>query len=194
MSLGTGGQYRRQALRAAGLGGACVYSMSRRVLASFCARPRIDRWHRGLAIGLDPSRGMLRECRKHCAAPLVQARGEACRFASEHFDMVSMGYGLRHVADLQALFRRVPARPQTRRTRADPRDHTARIEGRPPPERIAARQADPRGGPLVEGRRGAQMMDYFWDTVKNCVPPDAILSALRDAGFPGRLERSQAAY
>ena len=28
------------------------------------------------------------------------------------------------------------------------------------------------------------MMDYFWDTVKNCVPPDQILAALREAGFP----------
>ena len=48
--------------------------------------------------------GMLQECRKRCAAPLILGRGEHLPFVSEHFDMVSMGYGLRHVADLNALF------------------------------------------------------------------------------------------
>ena len=35
------------------------------------------------------------------------------------------------------------------------------------------------------GAPAARMMDYFWDTVENCVPAEAILSALREAGFPG---------
>jgi demethylmenaquinone methyltransferase/2-methoxy-6-polyprenyl-1,4-benzoquinol methylase len=37
------------------------------------------------------------------------------------------------------------------------------------------------GTRAAEARR---MMDYFWDTIENCVPPDVILGALRDAGFP----------
>ena len=27
------------------------------------------------------------------------------------------------------------------------------------------------------------MMDYFWDTIENCVAPEVILGALRDTGF-----------
>ena len=34
----------------------------------------------------------------------MQGRGEDLPFPNASFDMVSMGYGLRHVADLRALF------------------------------------------------------------------------------------------
>ena len=27
------------------------------------------------------------------------------------------------------------------------------------------------------------MMDYFWDTIENCVPPEVILKALLTSGF-----------
>ena len=33
------------------------------------------------------------------------------------------------------------------------------------------------------------MMDYFWDTIETCVPPEVILDALRDAGFPNATRR-----
>ena len=26
-------------------------------------------------------------------------------------------------------------------------------------------------------------MRYYWDTIENCVPPDTIVQAIRDAGF-----------
>jgi demethylmenaquinone methyltransferase/2-methoxy-6-polyprenyl-1,4-benzoquinol methylase len=26
-------------------------------------------------------------------------------------------------------------------------------------------------------------MDYYWDTVEKCVPPETIVAAMRDAGF-----------
>jgi demethylmenaquinone methyltransferase / 2-methoxy-6-polyprenyl-1,4-benzoquinol methylase len=29
-----------------------------------------------------------------------------------------------------------------------------------------------------------RMMDYFWETIETCVPPDVILNALRESGFP----------
>jgi demethylmenaquinone methyltransferase/2-methoxy-6-polyprenyl-1,4-benzoquinol methylase len=28
------------------------------------------------------------------------------------------------------------------------------------------------------------MMNYFWKTIETCVPPNTILGALREAGFP----------
>ena len=42
----------------------------------------------------------------------------------------------------------------------------------------------PSAGRLVSGRPGTRtMMKYFWDTIEQCVPPERILAALRQAGF-----------
>ena len=185
MSLGTGGQYRKNALRAAGL------EPGMRVLdvatgTGLVLRPASElSGGTSLAIGLDPSDGMLRECRKRSAALLVQGRGEALPFRDGYFDMVSMGYGLRHVADLHALFR------EYRRV-IRPGGRVLVLEITQPATTVGRTLNRAFLGTLVpgiarlwKGAAAAQMMDYFWDTVENCVPPDAILSALGSAGFPG---------
>jgi demethylmenaquinone methyltransferase/2-methoxy-6-polyprenyl-1,4-benzoquinol methylase len=36
------------------------------------------------------------------------------------------------------------------------------------------------------GRRGAEareLMEYYWETIEQCVPPERILAALEEAGF-----------
>ena len=58
----------------------------------------------GGVVGLDLSEGMLAEARRSLGVTLVQARAEALPFADASFDFVSMGYALRHVADLARLF------------------------------------------------------------------------------------------
>jgi demethylmenaquinone methyltransferase/2-methoxy-6-polyprenyl-1,4-benzoquinol methylase len=74
MSLGTGKQYRKQALRAAGL------EPGMRVLdvatgTGLVLRSAADlSGTEGLSVGLDPSGGMLRECRKHCDGPAPRRR------------------------------------------------------------------------------------------------------------------------
>lgn len=183
MSLGTGGQYRKRALRDAGL------QPGMRVLdvatgTGLVLRPADDlTGGTRLAIGLDPSYGMLRECRKRSAAQLVQGRGESLPFRDGYFDMVSMGYGLRHVADLHALFR------EYRRV-IKPGGRVLLLEITQPMTAMGRRLNRAFLGTLIpglariKGPAAAQMMDYFWDTVENCVPPAAILSALRAAGFP----------
>ena len=35
-------------------------------------------------------------------------------------------------------------------------------------------------------RPAARLMEYYWDTIENCVPPEVILDALRQAGFEAR--------
>ncbi len=184
MSLGTGELYRRHALGKAGLGDgmrlldiAAGTGLVLRSAIVLCG-------DEGLAIGLDPSRGMLNECRRTCAAPLLQARGEHLPFTSACFDMVSLGYGLRHVADLHALFgecRRVlkpggrlllleitrPSSPLGRRLNRLYLRNVISIVTRMGTGAIAARR----------------MMDYFWDTVENCVSPEVILRALLASGF-----------
>jgi len=55
-------------------------------------------------VGVDPSGGMLREARTALSGPLVRGRGEALPFRDDTFDMLSMGFALRHVPDLEVAF------------------------------------------------------------------------------------------
>ncbi len=185
MSLGTGEQYRRRTLLGAGLAkGMRVLDVATGTGLMLRSAAELSGGGR-LAIGLDPSGGMLRECRKRCAAPLIQGRGEHLPFGDGLFDVVSMGYGLRHVDDLHKLF-------EEYRRVLKPGGRVLLLEITQP-KSIAARRLNalvlgtliPGVARLWGGAPAARMMDYFWDTVEHCVPPDMILAALREAGFPG---------
>jgi demethylmenaquinone methyltransferase/2-methoxy-6-polyprenyl-1,4-benzoquinol methylase len=185
MSFGTGAAYRRQTLRNAGL------QSGMRILdvatgTGLVLRPAAHlSGATGMAVGLDPSEGMLRQCRKSCAAPLLQGCGEQLPFADASFHMVSMGYGLRHVADLRALFaeyHRVlkPGGRVLLLEITQPKSAVARWLNR-----LYLRTIVPAVTRMGTGAAAAsRMMDYFWDTIETCVPPDVILGALQDAGFP----------
>lgn len=184
MSLGTGERYRADCLVHAGLAPGMrvldVAAGTGLVLrsASRLAGPE------GLAVGLDPSSGMLRECRAHCPAPVVRGQGEFLPFATATFDLVSMGYALRHVSDLGTLFAEYtrvlkPGGKVTILELTPPRSAAARWL-----HRVFLQRVVPGVAYLGTGRREARvMMDYFWDTMERCVPPETILAALRDAGF-----------
>ena len=184
MSFGTGEAYRRRALLTAGLEKGMrildVATGTGLVLRSANALTGTE----GLSVGLDPSRGMLEECRMRCTAPLILGRGEHLPFVSEHFDMVSMGYGLRHVADLNTLFN------ECRRV-LKPGGRLLLLEITQPASaagrwlnRLVLGSLIPGLARLWGGASAARMMDYFWDTIENCISPEAILSALRRSGFP----------
>jgi demethylmenaquinone methyltransferase/2-methoxy-6-polyprenyl-1,4-benzoquinol methylase len=97
--------------------------------------------------------------------------------------------GLRHVADLHKLF--------------DEYCRVLKPGGRllileiTQPKSAAGRQVHklilgrliPGLARLWGGPPAARMMGYFWETVEHCVPPEAILSALREAGFHGATRR-----
>jgi demethylmenaquinone methyltransferase/2-methoxy-6-polyprenyl-1,4-benzoquinol methylase len=190
MSFGTGERYRRQALSDAGLGpGMRVLDVA--TGTGLVLRSATDlTGSSGLAVGLDPSGGMLRECRKNCPSPLLQGRGEHLPLADASFDMVSMGYGLRHVADLRALFAEYSrvlkpggrlllleiTQPQSAIGRWLNRLYLSTVV--PGIARIGTRAA-----------AASRMMEYFWDTIETCVPPDVILGALKDAGFSNATRR-----
>jgi demethylmenaquinone methyltransferase / 2-methoxy-6-polyprenyl-1,4-benzoquinol methylase len=180
-SLGTGAWYRRHALQRAGL------RQGARVLDVACGTGLVTREALRLAgpggqvVGLDPSAGMLAEARA-TGASLLQGRAEHLPLADSSVDMLTMGYALRHVADLGtafAEFHRV-LRPGGRvllleigRPDGAMAHRLARIYlGRVVP--ALCRLAAPRAGTL---------MTYYWDTIEACVPAEAILRHLRGAGF-----------
>ncbi|MEZ5601012.1 MAG: class I SAM-dependent methyltransferase [Candidatus Competibacteraceae bacterium] len=116
--------------------------------------------------------------------PLVQGQMEQLPIADERFDFVSMGYALRHVVDLNATFREFQrvlkpggvllileiAQPTTPLKRTALKFYLGRVI--------------PLLGRLSTGQREMQtLMRYYWDTIENCVPPDTIVQAIRDAGF-----------
>jgi demethylmenaquinone methyltransferase / 2-methoxy-6-polyprenyl-1,4-benzoquinol methylase len=138
----------------------------------------------GAVVGLDPSAGMLREARRVHAGPLVQGRAESIPMRDEVFDMVSMGFALRHVATLERAFaeyRRVlkpggrlllleVSRPRSAVVRWVIRVYFTQIL--PLLIRVRAGSADAR-----------LLMKYYWDTIDECVPPAMILAALGQTGF-----------
>ena len=184
LDLGSGPWYRRWALRRAGL------RPGMRLLdvatgTGLVARGAVRTLGEpGRVVGVDPSRGMLREARKALASPLVQGRAEALPFRDDLFDMLSMGFALRHVPDLEAAFREYRrvlkpggrvvllevSRPRSTISRWLIRVHLQHIL--PLMARISTRS-----------QPAQLLMKYYWDTIDRCVPPETILEVLRRGGF-----------
>ena len=184
LALGSGPYYRRHALARAGLRhGMKLLDVATGTGQVARAATRILRDPNDV-VGLDPSAGMLREARKAHAGPLVRARAEQIPLGDDLFDMLSMGFALRHVATLETAFAEYHrvlkpggrllllevSRPRSAATRWVIRIYFQRIL--PLFIRIATRNPD---APLL--------MEYYWDTIDECVPPATILAALRQTGF-----------
>ncbi|HEX9941711.1 MAG TPA: class I SAM-dependent methyltransferase [Thermoanaerobaculia bacterium] len=184
MSFGSGYRYRREALLRAGLAAGMSLLDAGSGTGAVAAQAQAVVGGRGLVVALDPSFGMLRQAAGRGVARRVRGLAEALPFPDGRFDMLSMGYALRHVADLRATFReylRV----------LKPGGRLLLLEITPPSSRLAHRLLGLYLGRLVPlvarfghgGRASRELMEYYWDTIENCVPPAVILAALADAGF-----------
>jgi demethylmenaquinone methyltransferase / 2-methoxy-6-polyprenyl-1,4-benzoquinol methylase len=183
-SFGSGRWHRRHVLRRAGL------RTGMRLLdvatgTGLVARSALDTLPEpGAVVGLDPSAGMLREARKTLAIPLVRGRAEALPFAADRFDMLTIGYALRHVADLEVTFGEClrVLKPGGRLLILEisrPRSPLGHRLLRLYVQRIL---------PLVTrlgtgSAEAARLVRYYWDTIAECVPPETILAVLRGSGF-----------
>jgi demethylmenaquinone methyltransferase/2-methoxy-6-polyprenyl-1,4-benzoquinol methylase len=183
MALGLGDSYRREALVRAGLGRGMrmldVATGTGLVAEAALSLVGAD----GRVVGIDPSSGMLRES-KRVGHRTVQATGEALPFVSGHFDVVGMGYALRHLSDLETAFAEYwrvlkrggsmvileITRGESTAGRWLTRQYLQRVV--PLMTRVVTRSAD-----------GEALMKYYWDTIADCVEPEAILSAMRSSGF-----------
>src|SRR5262245_57959998 len=104
LDWGSGPMYRRQALQRAGLRpGMRLLDVATGTGLVAGGAVEILRDPHGV-VGVDPSAGMLREARAALSVPLVRGRGEALPFRDGTFDMLSMGFALRHVPDLELAF------------------------------------------------------------------------------------------
>lgn len=194
MSLGTDKYYRRRALMDAGLApGMAVLDVA--CGTGMVAEPAAEIvGPSGSVVGLDPSAGMLRQALERRRLSLaVQGRAETLPFDDGAFDFLSMGFALRHVADLRVTF------GEYRRV-LKPGGRLLILEITPPESRAAFRlfqlylkSVVPIMTRLSTGNRDAQsLMSYFWDTVEQCVPPATITDALSEVGFAGAERRISA--
>ncbi|MEO5677680.1 MAG: class I SAM-dependent methyltransferase [Usitatibacter sp.] len=137
----------------------------------------------GSVIGLDPSAGMLEQAGT-LDIPLIRALGERLPCADASFDFVSMGFALRHVANLDALFSEI-------RRVLKPDGRACILEITYPsnpflkgPLRVFMTGIVP-GVARLWGRHdhAKQLMKFYWDTIEACVPPEAVMGALQGAGL-----------
>jgi demethylmenaquinone methyltransferase/2-methoxy-6-polyprenyl-1,4-benzoquinol methylase len=183
LALGQGAWYRRDALVRAGLAPG-MRMLDVAIGTGLVAREAVAILGDSRAlIGVDPSAGMLAEGAAGGIA-LVRGRAEALPFADHAFDFLSLGFALRHLADLHAVvaeFRRV-LRPGGRLLLLE----ITRPEGG---FASALLKLYMRGVVPILSRTVAshpetpQLYRYYWDTIEACVPPAKIMAALTAAGF-----------
>jgi demethylmenaquinone methyltransferase/2-methoxy-6-polyprenyl-1,4-benzoquinol methylase len=185
MAFGTGSWYRHRALLKAGLAGGMtmIDEGDNKALvddddaAAIVGDP-------ACVIGVDPSPGMVANAKVPSGVRLMPGRAEQLPVPSATVDFVSMGFALRHVDDLAAAFGEFyrvlkPAgrvcvleitRPQAGWARAMMKMYLRRVV-----PWLAARLASHRDTP--------ELMRYYYDTIEACVAPEAVMAALRLAGF-----------
>ena len=184
MSAGSGGLYRRQALLRAGLvAGMNVLDVGAGTGLVSKQAARIVGEH-GSVTSVDPGYNMLRAGALPDSIRAVTGMAERLPFVSAQFDFLSMGYALRHVADLAVTFAeyhrvlKPGARlcileitpPQGRTAAAVLRLYMRKVV--PILTRMIARHAET-----------TTLMRYYWDTIETCVPPAVVMEALETAGF-----------
>lgn len=184
LAFGTGPWYRRQALMRAGLRpGMRVVDVG--VGTGLVAREAVRlTGDARLVVGVDPSPGMMASADLPAGVELVEGRAEAIPFPDESFDMVSMGYALRHISDLSVAFKefhrvlkpggRLCLLEITRPTHALSRAML----------KVYMRGIVPVLARLVGGgAETSRLWRYYWDTIDACASPAEVVATLQAAGF-----------
>ena len=184
MSFGTGRWYRGDVLRRNGVaaGTRLLDVGSGTGVIAVIAQEMVG--PSGVVVAVDPSEGMLAQARKAGVRDTRLGRGEQLPVGDAEFDILTMGYALRHVEDLVVTFREYlrALKPGGRVllleiTRPDGRFQYNLVK-------FYLKHVVPRVTRIVRRSADAEkLMRYYWDTIEACVPPAAILAALETAGF-----------
>jgi demethylmenaquinone methyltransferase/2-methoxy-6-polyprenyl-1,4-benzoquinol methylase len=188
MALGTGAWYRRRALIGSGLRPGLREGMRvvdvgvgtglvAREAAAIVGDPR-------LVTGVDPSQGMLEHARVPAGVRLLLGTAEKIPVADESADFLSLGYALRHLADLEAAFNEF-----FRVLR--PGGVLCVLEFALPKRRVARalwsgylRHVVPwLATRLAPDHHMPELMRYTWETIETCVPPEVVMHHIESAGF-----------
>lgn len=184
LALGSGRWYRSQALKRSGLGPgmivadvACGTGLVAREAVAIVGQT-------GRVVGIDPSPGMLKHARDAVAIEARPGRAEAIPAEDCTFDFLSMGYALRHVDDLGSAFREFERvlKPGGRVCILEITSPDSRV-GRflmAAYMRVISGICCRIGG---RSKRTRELWQYYWDTIDQCVRPQAVMDALRAAGF-----------
>ena len=185
ISFGTGGAYRRRSLLQAGLrSGMTVLDVA--CGTGMIAGPAAEIvGPEGRVIGLDPSSGMLRELvRRGRVCYPIQGRAEQLPIAESSLDFLSMGYALRHIPDLRQSF------SEFLRV-LKPGGTVLFLEITTPSSpffyhifRLHLKFVAPMIAMVSTFNRDTRtLIDYFWDTVDQCVTEETVVGAMRQVGF-----------
>jgi len=183
-SLGTGASYRRRCLLRAGLRPGLRLIDVATGTGLLAQEAVAVTGSRHDVIGVDLSNGMLAVARAKLGIPLVQASAEQLPVADASADFVTMGYALRHVADLVVAFREY-----YRVLRANGTVMLLEIaKPTQTPSRLFAGFYLGHVVPVLSRwmtgeKRVGDLTRYYWATIEHCVAPEIILQALRDSGF-----------
>lgn len=182
ISFGSGNWYRREAVRRAGVkpgmrlldlatGTGVVARAAREVVGD----PRS-------IVALDPSIGMLHSGR--IESPRVEGTAERLPIRDASFDAITIGFALRHFADLRVVFAECfrVLRPGGR---------LLVLEITAPESRLGRTLLGAYMGGVVPvamrirsgSKRAAELYRYYWETTRDCVRPEVIMDAQRDVGF-----------
>ncbi len=184
MAFGSGRWYRRQALARAGLA-AGMHVLDVGTGTGLTALEAAQLAGGGqYVLGVDPSVGMLAHARLPAGMRVLEGRAEALPVDDASFDFVSMGYALRHVSDLRAVFSEFHRvlRPGGRACVLEITRPSSAMATRA--LRIYMRHVLPAVARIFgRSREMPHLMRYYWDSIEACVAPETVIEALRAAGF-----------
>jgi demethylmenaquinone methyltransferase / 2-methoxy-6-polyprenyl-1,4-benzoquinol methylase len=182
LSFGSGNWYRREAVKRIGL----VPGMRLLDLASgtgVVARAAAEvTGQPGAILGMDASYGMLASGRTR--NPKVQSVAESLAVRSASFDRITIGFAMRHFADLSVVFR------ECHRV-LRPGGRLLILEITAPESRLAraflgvymGKFAPAVIGAYTRSEKTKELFRYYWETTRDCVRPQVILDAISAAGF-----------
>lgn len=182
--LGTGGIYRRNVLRRAGIKphmqvidvASGTGPVARALMRLLDSADQI--------VCVEPSAGMITESRKSVPCVHHQATAEALPVGDRTFDFLTMGFALRHVDDLEATFR------EFRRVLKD--DGKALVLDLTMPEsrvgRLLFKAHFKHILPALtlifsRNREAHRLMTYYWETMEQMTGREEVADLMREAGF-----------